>query len=154
MRHTFECHSSEPNFKFPCQYCQQTFTNLSSIDSHLSRKHKIGSGDSSVTVPESTSEDVDDPFTSQLNDLTPDLHSQLQDISAPLSEAIESVAVDNHYLTQKSAALFLLTLKERYKLTQTAINFAVTQVQNMVSFAFEDIKEHLREVFVEHNLGE
>ena len=48
---------------------------------------------------------------------------------------------------QRSAALFLLTLKEKYEITQSALNFAVGQVQQMVAFAVEDtrisMKEHL-----------
>ena len=37
----------------------------------------------------------------------------------------------------KMAALFLLTLKEKYKLTQTAVNFATDAVKNMFSAAQE-----------------
>ena len=36
----------------------------------------------------------------------------------------------------KSAALFLLTLKERYQLTQAAMDFSIGQVQNMLQYAF------------------
>ena len=39
-----------------------------------------------------------------------------------------------------SAALFLLSLKEKYQIIQTALDFAVGQVQQMVAFAAEDIQ--------------
>lgn len=35
---------------------------------------------------------------------------------------------------------FLSSLKERYQITQTALDFAVGQVQQMVTFAVEDIQ--------------
>ena len=41
MRHSFENHSSEPNFSFLCGIndCIRRFSNLSTINSHISRKH-------------------------------------------------------------------------------------------------------------------
>ena len=39
---------------------------------------------------------------------------------------------------RRSAALFLLTLKEQYHLPQTAVDFAVSEVQKMVRFSIED----------------
>ena len=44
---------------------------------------------------------------------------------------------------EKAAALFLLCLKERYQLTQSAIDFAIGQVQQMLSFAVDDIQNVL-----------
>lgn len=143
MRHTFECHSSEPNFKFSCHYCNQSFSKYSSISSHLSRKHRVGDDNGNVFIPDTAaSEDIHEQIPPQ-NYPVPDFLPR--DTSAPVC--------DNHYLAQKSAALFLLTLKERYKLTQTAINFAVSQVQNMVAFALEDLKDHLCEGNGGHDLG-
>ena len=42
MRHSFEAHSSSPNFIFTCRVngCPQMFSKLSGMMSHLSRKHK------------------------------------------------------------------------------------------------------------------
>ena len=39
---------------------------------------------------------------------------------------------------QRSAALFLLTLKERYQLTQSALDFTVTQVKEMLFYDHQD----------------
>lgn len=41
---------------------------------------------------------------------------------------------------KRSAALYLLTLKERYRLTQTALNFAVSQVGFMTDYISQDIR--------------
>lgn len=54
------------------------------------------------------------------------------------SEQLAGASVSHVDNLRRSAALFLLTLKEKYKLTQTALNFAVGQVQYMVNFALED----------------
>jgi hypothetical protein len=48
--------------------------------------------------------------------------------------------VDSYFLALKSTALLLLTLKERHKLTQTAINFSVGQIKQMVQHVLEDVK--------------
>ena len=50
---------------------------------------------------------------------------------------------------QKSAALFLLTLKEKYRLTQTALNFAVGQVKHMVGFMAEDMQAAVQSEMIE-----
>ena len=42
--------------------------------------------------------------------------------------------------TSRSAALFLLSLKEKHRLTQTCIDYTVSQVQEMVTFIIDDLK--------------
>lgn len=63
------------------------------------------------------------------------------------------ISSSQHYLCasdrlQRSAALFLLSAKERFHLAQSALNYVIQQVQQMVSFAIDDIEEvvkkHLR----------
>ena len=48
-------------------------------------------------------------------------------------------------MTQRSAALFLLTMKEKHCLTQVALDFAVQQVREMVGYIIDDVKSNLRE---------
>ena len=50
-------------------------------------------------------------------------------------------------------ALFLLTLKEKYLLTQKAVDFAVGQAQHMLSFAKEDLKDSVLMGLQEHSLA-
>ena len=53
----------------------------------------------------------------------------------------------------RSAALFLVTLKEKYALTQSTIDFAVGQVNGIMTYVAEDLKASmesaLREVSLE-----
>ena len=132
MRHTFETHSNEPNFKFSCCSCSQTFTKYSSITSHISRKHK-GEGQSNSDLVQ------DDPFAEDVQPVN--THMEESSMDSPQQTCPSSDHVSNLH---KSAALFLLTLKEKHKLTQTAVNFAISQVRCMVNYALEDLKDNLQ----------
>ena len=52
----------------------------------------------------------------------------------------------------RCAALFLLTTKERYQLTQPALDFITQQIQHMISFAVDDIDEAVRNYLAEQGL--
>ena len=51
---------------------------------------------------------------------------------------------------EKSAALFPLSLKEQYEITQSALDFAVLQVRQMVAYAVEDVKESVEASLFSH----
>jgi len=51
---------------------------------------------------------------------------------------------------QRPAALFLLTLKERYSLTQAAVDFAVGQVQEMAACVAQDLKTSVESRLQQH----
>ena len=132
MRHTFECQASTPNFRYPCGFsgCIQTFATFSGISSHLQSQHpnelllleRDGDTEQDQTLLQQNTEDHDDERNDEI--------SEQQAIST----------TDSRLLAQKSAALLLLTLKERHKVTQTAINFAVGQIQQMLKRVLEDVK--------------
>ena len=46
---------------------------------------------------------------------------------------------------QRSMALFILTLKERYKVTQAAIDFTVTQMKENIDFVIDDLHQAVHE---------
>ena len=52
----------------------------------------------------------------------------------------------------RCAALFLLTTKEHYQLTQSALDFITQQIQHMISFAVDDIDEAVRNYLAEQGL--
>lgn len=45
--------------------------------------------------------------------------------------------------TSKMAALFLLTLKEEHRLTQTAVDFALGQVRQMTNYLVQDLHSNI-----------
>lgn len=114
--------------------CSQTFRTYSGIVTHLRRKHRGRYFD-------------DQPTTSTSHDSTMVLNT---DISESETMEIGGGQVDQVTIAgtgqpeanrlERAAALFLLCLKERYQITQTAVDFAVSQVQVMLSFAVEDIE--------------
>lgn len=133
LRHTFEAHSG-PNLKYTCgiDNCPQTFTTLSAATSHWARKHKgrdfgIQGTETCANSNNSTGEDA----------IIPDNDEQ-QQADLPGTLGMEDQCELER--SRRSAGLFLLTLKERYQLTQTALNFAVGQVKQMVEFLSDDIR--------------
>ena len=49
---------------------------------------------------------------------------------------------------ERSAALFLISLKERFGITQSALDFAASQVQQMIEFAVEDVRESVKKALL------
>ena len=116
MRHSFESHSSEPNFSFFCGIngCIRRFSNLSTFNSHIRRKHCDDDLDSvqmealSTATTLSVEAEISDPA-----DNVCIIHSP----AAPQPEISPAqptsvTADDTSYELQKTAALYLLTLKE------------------------------------------
>ena len=46
---------------------------------------------------------------------------------------------------ERSAALLLLTVKERFKLMQSAVDFITQQVHNIISYGIDDIQKVVQE---------
>ena len=142
LRHTFESRSSLPNFSFNCPVdgCNQTFQTFSAISSHLSRKHLTHDLDltHSLTRTDSADIGVDNLSSTERNE---DNHSFIQ------QENNISQDMDQKIMVQRSAALFLLTLKEQYSVTQAALDFAIQQIKGMVVYLVEDTKANQKESF-------
>ena len=145
-RHVFESHSSIPNFEFTCgiQGCIRKFRNYHTLKSHIVRNH---SGEDLNSVPErfdspseNTGSDIDtaenDECPSELDDDLDMDPEQLQTVCT-----MQSGGLSGANQLQKSSALFLLTLKEKYRLTQTAVDFAVDQIKTTVEHIIDDLRE-------------
>ena len=139
IRHTFEAHSSEPNFTFTCDIngCTKTTSKYSTLMSHLSRKHRDVDIESysvhtRTFVPELNGEGVADQGPSNEEPLDMDMDEEVPTAPCPVERNV-----------QRSAALFLLTLKEKYQLTQTALTFAISQVKEMMLYDNEDKRAEL-----------
>ena len=96
----------------------------------------------------------DQPSTSTADESTTGLHTDTSEIMDTSGDDSPGGQVSSHSpefnQLEKAAALFLLCLKEQYQITQTAIDFAVTQVQQMLSFAAEDLQSNLEMYFQSH----
>lgn len=134
IRHTFESHSSEVNFKHTCGIngCPRTFSRYSSFLSHANRQHHNwrqqwdGRGLNVAVTTEMVESNPDAPGPTMNEDDT---------LSTEHDEDLHDEDFTPQQALHKMAALFLLTLKEKYKLTQSAVNFATDAVKNMFSVA-------------------
>ena len=153
LRHTFQSHSNEPNFLFTCgvEGCQQTFRTYASICSHLNRKYRhanLEEAQSEIIAGTSTYlpneiNNMEDNVSIYIHDGITDSFPDHEDddITSGSEDNVDvSGGISTEDYLQRLAALFLLTLKEHYQLTQTAINFSIRQVQNMIHYSLLNIK--------------
>ena len=145
IRHTFEAHSCEPNFSFRCDIngCTKTTSNYSTLMSHLSRRYRDVDIESPAVHSIVTSLPDDEDGTrmdlcgfetsSPNGSPGPDTSDPTEDQMCPLAPNLTA-----QQSLQRSAALFLLTLKERYQLTQSALDFTVSQVKEMLFYDHQE----------------
>lgn len=158
-RHVFESHSGIPNFAFTCEIngCIRKFQNYNTLKSHIARNHCGEDPDSAPTYLPSSSTLLSDSDTIEhvLNDegptsgpdslqdcqLGPDIDSIYNSEQSQTMCMIQSPSAIAANQLQKSSALYLLTLKEKYKLTQTAIDFTVGQLKVTVDNIVDDLHQ-------------
>lgn len=93
--------------------------------SHLQRKHpKCDLGLSQLEV-----------FPNNIEDSGVQ-EEETDDIPTPCSPR----TINNKLQAQKSTALLLLTLKERYRLTQVALDYTIGQMKQTMALLLEDVK--------------
>ena len=148
IQHFFQTHSSEPTFSFICgiKGCRlHTFkigATYHSFKSHASRKHpdwqhqvnewseEVPSTSSPNEANESSST-IESNFTNSHDDVPDAQPRQVEDESYMIVEQ-EAPSHTLQPMPTSSAALFLLTFQEKYKLSDNAIKFAVGAVQSIV----------------------
>lgn len=136
MKHTFQCHSSTPTFSYTCGIsgCIQTFKTYSGFTTHLSRKHSDWESQSVNTTTShqelGTPEDENEPDEPQ---------------EEPVSGGDGGGLSTDLLIAKRSSALLLLTLKERYRLSQSAVNFAVGQIKQITAHILDDVKASVKQ---------
>lgn len=145
LRHTFEAHSMEPTFQVHCGIngCPSSFQRYSSMLSHISRKHEVDKdlcyNPSVVSVPNPSVTSVPEAnggHEESHGDLPEDDSSGL-DKENSSTQGNRSIGDRN---SSESAALYLLTLKEKHRLTQASIDYALGHVRHMTKFIIQDIR--------------
>lgn len=141
IEHQFSSHSIEPSFRLTCgiRGCNHLFkfgSTFSSFKSHASRKHtnwqesvaaeqSNGEHDNSTLLPEASGVTV---TTGRLEQEDFDyLH---QNESFP-----DAVEEECRMSSQRIAAMFFLTFKEKFVIPQTAMNFAVGSITRLIECA-------------------
>ncbi len=152
IKHLFSSHSVEATFNFVCgiKGCLHSFkygSTFSSFKTHANRKHPnwqdcVNDAEAmppllpvlpSLSVPLLNSE----PDLTANDDLTEPVSNDMVDVSNAELRPCPS--------TQRTAALFLLTFQEKYKLSQRAINFATGTINTIVDGVCESLRDSLQE---------
>lgn len=158
IKHCFGAHSIESTFVFKCgiRGCLHQFhfgTNFCSFKTHADRKHPNwrkyinNSIENSSPLPaQHTRDDEPEPgylsSTSDEDEPEPNSPTCSTSDSWTLNNSPEKANVPS---TEHTAALFILTLKEKYKLSQKAVDYAVGSVNTIVGRVCDSIQESVLE---------
>lgn len=147
IKHQFQAHRFESNFSYKCEIprCDHVFATGSSYASfltHCNRKHDKWREVLSVTISEPQQ-------TCEPN--STDQNSREDETVLNYSDSVDLLNCEDleHHSTSKedierACAQFLLIFKEKYRLTQTAVNFAVTSLIDILNVTSRDIEQSVR----------
>lgn len=147
LKHLFEAHSGTEGFSIDCPIdgCCHTFTQgscFSSILSHANRKHQNWRDrfEQQRTVELSINNERNDKTQpSAETDITEEQLDNANDAYIPgIAEYRDTFVPPND--SRASAGKFLLTLKERHRLSQTAISFTIESVRKLITHVSGEIK--------------
>lgn len=136
IKHVRLFHAYKPDFKITCGIngCLRSYTNLGTFKNHVSAVHStadycndvvaVRNDESFNTYSDQNLDSSDDNSESDNLDFSEDGHSttnNVTDINIIEKSCSDSLTCSKEIL-QKSSALFLLGLKEKYKLTQVELS--------------------------------
>lgn len=136
LKHLSLFHAHHPDFKIPCRIdgCQRTYTNTRTYRNHVSSVHNWCKGINSVQINEeegsSTVAVVSDPIHFEERNDSGDCSDFNESAICEGLDSSTGLSSNSQELVQNSA-VFLLGLKEKYKLTQTAVQGVIEGVTNL-----------------------
>jgi len=145
IKHLNLFHAHQPDFKVPCGIngCLRHFTNLRTYQNHVSSVHSFMGVTSSIqNSSASTSGCISDSHENNSSANGNDISSTTAEEESTFvgfNGSIQSPAL----LFQKSSALFLLGLKEKYKLTQISIQGIVDGVTSLTQCNMSVLKSQV-----------
>lgn len=139
IKHIRLFHACQPNFKFMCGIdgCLRSYSNVGTFKNHVSAVHCDTSPSATCTPCDSDSVSLPDEPHSSSSDTVNVLGDTFNDSDTSDSDHNEEHTSEedrtcfpncSRDTLQKSAALFLLGLKEKHKLTQVAVQEIVEGV--------------------------
>ena len=149
LKHLFEAHSNASTFLLSCPVgeCSQTFSQGSKFTSfvtHANRKHH--NWRKQLENVQDMSECYCTPATPEPyvgdDDIVPESADMLPGSSSSENATFVCTSHPRPYTesTEKTAGHFLLSTKERHRLTQSAMKFTVTSVKILISNVHKDIE--------------
>ena len=164
IKHQFEAHCYEGSFLFTCKFanCRHTFKSASTFAtflSHCYRKHPNWRDNIEIT-PNIDVNPVE-PLETNYDNLSALDTVSVPNATTPLLTSQQHahvstfgvVPTDCEYQEslQLKTAKFLITLKEKYRLSQASINFLMESVNDIVRVTSEEIESNVQGVL--HNSG-
>ncbi len=155
IKHAFSSHSMDLSFIFHCgiEGCLHSFkygSTYCSFKTHAIRKHRnwqqqVNSRSTSIDVTESTTRTRSSQTLHGLTDETEMDFSLCDEIDLPITSSISSDPGNEHSTRtpEETAALFLLSYKEKYRLSQTAINYAVGSINSICENVCSNIRQSI-----------
>lgn len=141
MKHVFQSHSADPLFTFSCLFanCLHVFkpgSTYFSFQSHTQRKQPNWK-EKLLSLSATTSQESEGAPSSVQLQSTDERYQLDEHIAGTLEESSTlpqvHVSTTGPSTISQSAAQFLLTLKEKYCLTQAAVDFAMGSVNQIMS---------------------
>ena len=134
--HLRQFHAHQPGFKVPCRIngCQRSYTNLRSYQNHVSNVHNWVKDVEPMMFDDTEEESLPDRShdDSQCNDENHDeISADYHVVDSVNPKSSDKAPYYSQEMLQKSAAIFLIGLKEKHKLTQTAIQGIVDGFTNV-----------------------
>ena len=154
IKHSFGSHSVEPSFRFVCGisgcvHCFRRGATFESFKSHALRKHPRWQAfvddlpACEVGLPEVHAQN---PAVGSPTDLLSSAPFQpLTDTTTLLDSPPDSRPDRTPSTPQHTSALFLLTFKEKHRLSQKAIDYAVGSINTIVDSVCSSVQDVLRE---------
>lgn len=136
LRH-IAVHSSDPAFHVTCGIleCPRTFNTYSAYKKHIYRHHRLECG---LSRP--------DGETAELELHSTTLDANVEDSAQIYDDDEQSTSTPSLPIPQLPQALMLLKLKQRYKLSQTALNAVTDEFTDLLQSKISQIKEELHHI--------
>ena len=144
IKHVRLFHAYKPDFKITCGIngCLRSYSNLGTFKNHVSAAHNIADHYTGCVVrnDDSLIQGVDNPDSNDddsqsdnqdFNEESFSIANNVIDVVGINEESNSDSLTCSKEMLQKSSALFLLGLKEKYKLTQVAIQGIIEGVTSI-----------------------
>ena len=159
VKHLFEAHNFESNFCYACEItpCQRIFVTGDSFNafrSHCTRYH-LNWKDTLNSMPNEDEYTLDDDGDLTVNAIEMNNHvcdsvtemdtRQSTELEEASSDYNNEASIDNrHSDVETTVAHFILNLKEKFKLTQASLNFAIKSVEELVMVSANNVKQSIK----------
>ena len=161
LRHIGAVHSFDPNFTITCGLdgCIKIFSKYTSFRKHIIRNHRhilspqdTRSCELQLQGSVSTCGVTEDDQSKMLG-----LHASLLSTTHEMTQeampfSLQSITVSPTYFNMHQAAMFLLKAKECLKVSQTALNALISDIDTLLHLQLEAVKDKVLNLLSSHQI--